>query len=176
MTGDGRRWSFASAREPARFGAAEHRRFPEAEHALGPHHATLCGIPESRLVVYLHHFRPDDARACGRCREKAAAAPTVPCGQERLHDQVLTAGPEPLRTHLLDALRSGAKIAIWIHGPAKKMAPYARLDRITDGAEAVKELLATRDSISVARVVQPAGEFIVLLPQHTRPIIAWAPQ
>lgn len=174
MTGDSAGWSFASAREPAGFGAAEHRRFPEQEHAFGAHRATLCGIPEAQLDVYLHYFQPEDVRACPRCREKAAAVPTVPCSQERLHDSVLAAAPGPLRTRLLDALRTGAQIDIWISGPANRIAVYAHADHITDEAQAVTDLLATHDHMSIARVVQPSGQFIVLLPQHTVPIIVWA--
>ncbi|MGW4793239.1 hypothetical protein ACWEPC_12605 [Nonomuraea sp. NPDC004297] len=163
----------ALQRHRRRFAAAEHRRSPEAEHAMGAH-ATLCGIPAKQIVVYRHLFRTSGARACPCCSERAAAAPTVPCGQERLHDKVLTAVPSPLRTRLLNALRNGAPIAIWIDGPADGVAVHAHLDHITDGAEAVKDLLATHDPIGIARVTQPSGEFIVLLPQHTDPVIAWA--
>ncbi|GGL53729.1 hypothetical protein [Planomonospora parontospora] len=70
--------------------------------------------------------------------------------------------------------RNGAAITMWVGGPADKIAFYARLDRITDGADAVKTLLATRDRLDLARVAQPSGEFVVLLPQHASPIIAWA--
>ncbi|GII04208.1 hypothetical protein [Planobispora takensis] len=173
MTADNEGWSFASAREPARFAAAEHRRSPEAEHALGADQATLCGIPEAQLDIHRHLFRTDDPRACPRCRQRAAAAPSVACAQERLHDKVLTAAPGALRTWLLNVLRDGAEIGIWISGPADRIAIHAHADRITDGAETVKNLLATHDRIGIARVVQPFGEFIVLLPEHTGPIIAW---
>jgi hypothetical protein len=81
-----------------------------------------------------------------------------------------------LWTRLLDALRTGAEINIWINGPADKIAPYAHLDQITDGAEIVQGLLSTHDPIGIARVAQLSGEFIVLLPQHTGPIIAFAAQ
>ncbi|WP_068904614.1 hypothetical protein [Planomonospora sphaerica] len=103
-------------------------------------------------MLHRHRFRPDDARACARCSELAAAAPTVPSSQERLHDEVLTSAPGPLRTRLLDALRNGAAITMWVRGPADKLAFYVRLDRITDGAAAVKALLATRDRLGLARV------------------------
>ncbi|MEU1725966.1 hypothetical protein [Nonomuraea sp. NPDC005692] len=136
-------------------------------------HATLCGIPAEQIVVYRHHFRTSSAQACPRCK-RAAAVSTVPCGQERLHDKVLTAVPGPLRTRLLNALRNGAPIAIWVNGPADRVAVHAHLDHITDGAEAVKDLLAAHDPIGIARVAQPSGEFVVLLPQHTDPVIAWA--
>lgn len=52
------------------------------------------------------------------------------------------------------------------------IAPYAHLDRITDGAEAIARLLF-HDRIGIARVAQPSGEVIVLLPQHTNPVIAF---
>nr|BFE86973.1 hypothetical protein GCM10020093_095740 [Planobispora longispora] len=134
----------------------------------------MCGIPEVQLDVYRHLFGPDDARACPRCREEAAAASSVACVQERLHDKVLTAAPGALRTWLLDVLRNGAEIDVWISGPADRIAVHAHADRITDGAEIVKDLLAAPAHIGIARVVQPFGEFVVLLPEHTGPIIAWA--
>ncbi|MFI7425058.1 hypothetical protein [Nonomuraea sp. NPDC049684] len=137
-------------------------------------HATLCGIPAEQMVVYRHHFRAGGTQACPRCSERAAAAPTAPCGQERLHDKVLTALPSLLRTRLLEALRNGAPITVWINGPADRVSVYAHLDHITDGTEVVRDLLATHEPIGIARVTQPSGEFIVVLPQHTAPIIAWA--
>ena len=77
---------------------------------------------------------------------------------------------------LLDVLRSGAQISIWINGPASQIAHYADCDCITEGAEAVLNLLASRDRIGVARIAHPAGEFIVVLPQRAAPIIAFATQ
>jgi hypothetical protein len=168
-------WSFASAREPAVFAAAEEIASPQAEHAYQPS-GTLCGIPEEQIVVYRHLFRPNYSNACPRCRVLAEAAPTVPCSQERLHDMVQSAALGPLRTQLLDMLRSGAKISIWINGPASQIAHYAHCDRITEGAEAVLDPLASRDRIGVARIARPAGEFVVVLPQRAPPIIAFAAQ
>lgn len=175
MTEDGKGWSFASAREPARFPAAENRGSPQAEHAFRSP-ATLCGIPEQQVNLYRHLFRPGNIRACPRCCEQAAAAPATPCAQERLHDSVLTAAPGLLRARLLDTLRNGAEISIWVNGPASAIAPHAHPGRITDGAEAARELLATHDRIGIARVPQPSGEFIVLLPQHADPVITFAAQ
>jgi hypothetical protein len=143
------------------------------EHAFEPP-ATLCGIPEEQIIVYRHLFRPGGIRACPRCREQAAAAPAVPCAQERLHDRVLTAAPGPLRAQLLDALRSGAKITTWITGPASQVARYAAPDRITHGAEAVQDLLNSGDRIGIARVAQPSGEFLVVLPERDAALIAFA--
>ncbi len=162
-------WSFASAREPAAFAAAEEIASPQSEHAYRSP-STLCGIPKEQIAVVRHHFRPDHSDACPRCRELTLAAPAVPCSQERLHDVVLTAAPGPLRTRLLDALRSGAEISIWINGPAKQIARYVDSDRISEGAEAVLDLVASGDPIGVARVAQPAGEFIVVLPERAAPI------
>ena len=166
-------WSFASAREPARFAAAEESDPPQAEHAFQPP-ATLCGIPEARVVLYRHLFKPASPRACPRCREEAAAAPPLPSAQERLHDKALTAPPGPLQGLLLDALRSGARIIIWVNGPGTVVARHARVAAITDGAAAVEHLLASRDPVGIARVAQASGEFIVVLPQHADPIIAFA--
>lgn len=173
MTEDSAGWSFASAREPARFAAAEESASPQAEHALKPP-ATLCGIPEEQVIVYRHLFTPGGIRACPRCREQAAAAPTVLCTQERLHSKVLTAAPGPLRAQLLDALRSGAKVPVWVTGPASQVTRHARVDRITHGAEAVRDLLSCSGRIGIARVAQPSGEFLIVLPEGDAPVIAFA--
>lgn len=172
MTPGPSKWSFASAREPARFGVAQENLAPETEHASGIGRGTLCGIPEEQIARYRHHFRPGHPRACPSCRVRVAAAPTVPCAQERLHDQVLAAEPEPLRTRLVQALREGARIIIWLGGPADRIGYHAHLDTITEGHEAVREQLATHEPIQIARVDHPLGEFVVLLPQHAPPLIA----
>ncbi|WP_106401482.1 hypothetical protein [Actinocorallia populi] len=167
-------WSFASAREPARFGAAEQRRSRGTEHALGGNHTTLCGIPEAQLVVWMHLFEPDGPQACADCRSHALEAPSVPCGQERLHDKLVSAPASPLQRRVLEALLAGAKIRIWISGPAQKMAVYANVDSLTDGAAAASDLLAAGCRLSVARVVQPSGEFVILMPEEADPVIAWS--
>lgn len=172
MTGNDAGWSFASAREPAVFAAAEESESPQAEHAFEPP-ATLCGVPEERVTIYRHLFNPDGIRACPHCREQAAAVPAVPCPQERLHDKVLAAAPGPLRTQLLDALRSGAEITTWITGSASQIARYVGSGRITHGREAIDGLLNSGDRIGIARVAQPAGEFLVLLPEREAPRIAF---
>lgn len=178
MTEDHAEWSFATARQAATFTAAQEPGHPHTDHAIGSD-GTLCGIPRDRVVLYRHLFSVGGSvAACPRCRELAAAAPTVPCGQERLHDLVLAAEPGRLRTELLEALRSGANISIWINGSNRAMAFYACLEHITDGAETVREVLSTgtseQERIGVARVTVPSGEFIVLLPQRADPIIAFA--
>jgi hypothetical protein len=170
--GGGIGWSFASAREPARFAAAEESGSSQAEHAFQSP-ATLCGIPDAQVVVYRYLFSLGRVHACPRCRERASAAPTLPSAQERLHDKVLTAPPGPLKGLLLEALRAGARITIWVNGPGT-VAKYARVAAITDGAAAVEHLLASRDPVGVARVAQASGEFIVVLPQQADPIIAFA--
>lgn len=174
MTEDSAGWSFAAAREPARFAAAL-KRGSGGEHARGSDPTSLCGIPEAELTVVRRLFAdsrsPD--RCCPHCRELAAAAP-VPCVQERLHDEVVTAPADPLRARLLDALRNGAEIVIWINGPARDIASYAETERITDGAGAVHRALDSMDHASVARIRQPGGEFVAVLTEHAVPVIAWA--
>ncbi|MEU4119041.1 hypothetical protein AB0F71_31670 [Kitasatospora sp. NPDC028055] len=50
----------------------------------------------------------------------------------------------PLRTDLLAALRRGARIAIWITGPAKDLTRFhSRIDRMTEEAGPAAEALAT---------------------------------
>jgi hypothetical protein len=171
--GDDLEWSFASARQSATFAAAEEEGSPQTEHAVRAGGA-LCGLPEEQIIIYRSMFKPNGIRACPRCRELAVSAPTVPCGQERLHDRVVTAVPGALRTQLINALQSGADIRIWINGPTIHVSRYTHSDRITDGAEAVRDLLASQDWVSVARVAHPSGEFIVVLPQHLAPVIAFA--
>ncbi|MFE6053958.1 hypothetical protein ACFQ6N_24670 [Kitasatospora sp. NPDC056446] len=74
----------------------------------------------------------------------AEAAPSRPCGQERLHDRLLQqADDAPLRTDLLAALRGGARIVVWITGPAEDLTrSYSRIDRMTEEAGPAAEALA----------------------------------
>jgi hypothetical protein len=167
-------WSFATAREPARFAAARQPLSPDVEHAIGGDE-TLCGIPGEQVDVYRHLFRPDGESACARCQEKAAAAPTERCAGERLHDLALTAAEGPMRDELIDALRQGADITLWINGPAASLAKhYAMLDQIVEGREPVVAALRTNDSIGLARVIHGSWQFIVVLPSKGRPNIARA--
>jgi hypothetical protein len=110
-------WSFESAREPARFTAALQSGTSGPDHAYGAD-ATLCGIPKEQTVTCRHLFQAASPRACRQCRDRAAAAPAIPSAQEQLYNKVLTAEPGPLRGHLLALLRGGAKIRLWINGPA----------------------------------------------------------
>jgi hypothetical protein len=173
VTGESPGWSFASAREPASFTAARDSGATQTVHAWDPP-ASLCGIPEERVLVIRSLFWPGSAGACPVCSERAAAAPTVPSAQERLHDKVLAAAPGPLRDRLLDALRRGARITLGVNGPADQVACYARPDSITTGAEAVGDLLRSGGRLGVERVSDSSGEFVVVLPEHGAPVIAFA--
>jgi hypothetical protein len=157
---------FAAAKEDGVPGGMEHAFQPDA---------TLCGIPAQQVSVYRHLFL-HSSRPCPRCRELAAAAPTMPCTQELLHGKVLAAEPGPLRTQLLEALAGGARIAIWVNGPAGHVAGHANADRITQGAGAVTALLGSGGRIGIARVAGPSGEFVVVLPEREAPVIAFAAQ
>ncbi|MBO4209210.1 hypothetical protein [Micromonospora echinofusca] len=167
-------WSFATAREPARFGLAVARTGPDLPHAYGGP-GTLCGIPGHRVEVYLSLFDTEDASACPSCRQRAAAAPTRPCAQERLHDRVLAAGAGPVREDLLAALRQGAAVPLWISGPAAGLARhYARLDRLVEGGPAVVAALKVDTSVGLARVAHEGGEFVVVLPDEGSAVVARA--
>lgn len=159
-------WSFATAREPAEFPAVEVEGVPGVEHAGGAGR-TLCGIRGRYLKIFLHHFQPQGLASCRKCRASAEAAPSRPCGQERLHDLLLQAADDgPLRTDLLAALRRGARIAIWITGPAKDLTRFhSRIDRMTEGAgPAAESLAAAGASITLARVEDAGRQYLVVLP------------
>ena len=174
VTADSPGWSFASAREAATFTAAYESGSTQTLHAFDGS-GTLCGLPEERVEVIRTLFWPGTADACPVCSERAASAPTVPSSQELLHDKVLTAAPGPLRDRLLDALRGGATIAIWVNGPADRVVVhYAQPDRITHEAEAVSNLHSSGGRLGVARVGDASGEFVVVLPEDGPPVIAFA--
>ncbi|MFF5054160.1 hypothetical protein ACFY1S_13355 [Micromonospora sp. NPDC000663] len=125
--------------------------------------------------MYRHLFDREDASACVTCRQRAAAAPTRPCGQERLHDRLLAAAAGPVREDLLDALRRGAEIKPWINGPAASLAKhYAQLDRIVEGSPALIGALSVNGSVGLARVEHGPWQFIVVLPDQGPPLIARA--
>jgi hypothetical protein len=167
-------WSFATARKPALFATAIHPPTPDVQHAYDGEES-LCGISEVQLEVYRHLFAPEDTSACPICRQRAAAAPTQPCGQERLHDRVLAAAAGPIRAELLDALQRGADIRLWINGPAADLAKhYGRLDQIVEGRPAVVAALDGDASVGLARVEDGPWQFIVVLPDHGPPLIARA--
>ncbi|MGW0215807.1 hypothetical protein ACWDXH_15585 [Micromonospora chokoriensis] len=167
-------WSFAAARVPAEFGAAVCPLTAGLEHAWGGEE-TLCGLVEDQVELYRHLFDREDASACPTCRQQAAVAPTWPCGQERLHDRVLAAAAGPLREELLDALRRGAEIKLWINGPAAGLAKhYARLDRIVEGGPALVAALSVNGSVGLARVEHGPWQFVVVLPDKGAPLIARA--
>ncbi|MER6076570.1 hypothetical protein ABT187_49555 [Streptomyces sp. NPDC001817] len=104
-------WYFATAREAARFGAGRLGGVTGVEHAMAGS-GTLCGVPEREVTRYRHLFDPAGPQACPRCREKAEAAPTQPCAQERLHNALQAAAPGEARDDLLAALRRGARVGL----------------------------------------------------------------
>ncbi|GIG03261.1 hypothetical protein Cci01nite_83540 [Catellatospora citrea] len=168
-------WSFATAREPSRFGAAIARSERETEHALGDEGATLCGVAEQAVDAHRHFFRPGHPSACPVCRERAAAAPTQPSGQERLYDIIQAAASGPVRAELSSALQRGANIRLWIYGPARGLAEhYARLDEIVEGGPAVAEALNVDGSIGLATVDHGRWQFVIVLPDNGPPLIARA--
>lgn len=174
---EGGSWSFATAREPAEFPAVGLKGVPGVLHAgeLGRGTGrTLCGLRYFR--VFLCHFQPRDLASCRKCRALAEAAPSQPCGQERLHDLLLREADDgPLRTDLLAALRRGARIAIWITGPAEGLTQsYARLDRMTEEVGPAAEALTVAGSASVtlARVEDTDRQYLVVLPFDGRARIA----
>ncbi|MFI9323226.1 hypothetical protein ACIGXI_26080 [Kitasatospora aureofaciens] len=167
-------WSFATAREPAEFPAVEVEGVPGVEHAGGAGR-TLCGIRGRYLKLFLHHFQPRALASCRKCRALAEGAPSRPCGQERLHDLLLREADDgPLRTDLLAALRRGARIAIWITGPAKDLTRFhSRIDRMTEEAGPAAEALAAGGlSITLARVEDTDRQYLVVLPPDGRARIA----
>ncbi|MFE6666353.1 hypothetical protein ACFVFH_22685 [Streptomyces sp. NPDC057697] len=170
-------WSFATAREPARFGACEVNGVPGVEHAVGAR-GTLCGISERHTTRYSHLFDPGALQSCRRCRQQAEAAPTEPCGQERLHDKVQGAAQGQARDDLLAALRRGAKVALWISGPSASLAKhYAKVDELTDGAGPAAEAFAAATTIGLARVEDGPWRFIVVLPEDGgSPLVARGPR
>ncbi|GLW32215.1 hypothetical protein [Actinoplanes regularis] len=167
-------WSFATAREPARFGLARDKAEPEKDHAyVGD--GTLCGLPEHRVEAYLTLFFPEGVQACSVCRQRCQAAPTQPCVQERLHDRVLKAEESSLREELLAALLVGADVSLWVNGPASQMAKfYAQLDQIVDGRTAVAAALDTDGIAGLARVQHGSWEYIVALPEEGPVVIGRA--
>ncbi|MGW4275079.1 hypothetical protein ACWEGQ_22565 [Streptomyces seoulensis] len=170
-------WSFAAAREPARFGACEVNGAPGVEHAVGAR-GTLCGIGARHTTRCLHLFDPAAPHACRRCRRQAEAAPTEPCAQERLHDRVRAAAPGRARDDLLTALREGARVALWINGPAATSARhYVRRDELTDGVGPVCDALDAAATIGVARVEDGSWRYVVVLPEDGgRPLVARGPR
>ena len=169
---NGEGWSFATAREPDKFTACIYPSLPSVEHAMGHgRNETLCGIPGDQVVVYRHLFSANGAKVCHRCGERAALAPDQPCGQERLHDEILAADPGPLRDELVDALRGGADIPLWINGPAVHVKSYVKLENVDD-SERIAAMLNATDRIGIARVVSGPREFIIVLPATGNPVIA----
>ncbi|MFE1314815.1 hypothetical protein [Streptomyces sp. NPDC058755] len=167
------RWSFETAREPARFGAAQVDGIPGTEHAVHSG-GTLCGIPKQRIVRYRHVFVARGPRACPECRRQVAAALPRPSTQERLHDRVLAAAAGSIRDDLLCALRSGAKVFRWINSPfASPAQHYVQIDELLDGAEAIAQALGAAEPVGLAQVDDGSWRFTVVLPHDGgRPAVA----
>jgi hypothetical protein len=164
-------WSFESAREPARFAAATRSSSPDQEHAMGDG-STLCGISADEVEVYRHLFYEGE-RACSRCAEAARDEPTVPSGQERLHGRVEQAESGAHQARLLDALRRGVPIDLWINGPSDQMARfYAELDSMAEGAAAARSVLVSNDRVGIAKVSVDETRYVIVLPVSGPPAIA----
>ncbi|MFF5185685.1 hypothetical protein ACFY30_18190 [Streptomyces sp. NPDC000345] len=170
-------WSFAAAREPARFGACEVNGAPGVEHAVGAR-GTLCGISARHTTLYLHLFVPDALQSCRRCRQQADAVPTQPGAQERLHGRVLDSAPGTMRDELLAALRTGATVRLWINGRSADLAKfYARIDELTEGVGPAAEAFASAATIGLANVEHDLWRFLVVLPEgDAPPIVARGPR
>ncbi|WP_157857858.1 hypothetical protein [Streptomyces durhamensis] len=170
-------WSFATARQPARFGAGERRGGPAGEHAMTDS-GTLCGIPESHITRYRHLFVSQDPQACPRCRQGAAAAPLQPSAQERLHHLVRTAVAGSARDDLLAALEKGARVALWLRGPTATLSQhYAQLGTLTEGAEHAGTAFDAAPTIGLARVQDDSWTYLVVLPEDEgRPLVARGPR
>ncbi|MFI2436755.1 hypothetical protein [Streptomyces sp. NPDC018693] len=169
-----RGWSFASAREPAFFTACEETEAPGTGHALSAGR-TLCGITRDRLTVYRSPFNPRRTTACPRCRELTDRAPDEPGVQERLHHRVRGAVPGPLREELLAALRQGARVGLWVDGPARTLVRhYGQVERIVEGGGPVEAVVRDDGRLGLARVVNGAREFVVFLPEGDRPFVTRA--
>ncbi|MFJ3876993.1 hypothetical protein ACIPW5_05995 [Streptomyces sp. NPDC090077] len=175
VTDDG--WSFATAREPARFAACEVHGAPGVDHAAGPR-GTLCGIAARHTTTRLHLFEPGALQSCLRCRTRAAAAPSEPCAQERLHRRVRDAAEGAARDDLLAALLRGAEVGLWVNGPSGGLAEhYAGLDALTDGAGPAAAAFGSAASIGLARVEDGPWRFVVVLPEDGgRPLVARGPR
>jgi hypothetical protein len=167
-------WSFDAAREPEMFALAKSSE-GVIEHAYGDN-GTLCGIPGESVEIYRSLFRANLSSACATCREVAAAAPTVPCVQERLFNLITEATPATLRDDLSRALRRGANVQLWINGPAKSLTQhYARLDDIVEGHDSVTSALPTTGSMGLARVEDEPHHYLVILPPDGLPAIGRKP-
>jgi hypothetical protein len=167
-------WSFATAREPATFGAAIDEQ-ANIEHAAGDKQ-TLCGIDMARVEVYRHLFGGRSTRNCPDCAAAVAAAPSEPSSQERLHDRVLAAAPSPLRDELLAALRNGADLRLGINGPAAAIVRhYARLDHLAAGRDALAAALSGAARAIIDEVVDAGGNFVVVQADDAPPVLGRRP-
>ncbi|MGI5180985.1 hypothetical protein ACQEVZ_32210 [Dactylosporangium sp. CA-152071] len=162
-------WTFTDAREAAWFGVGS---AGGTEHALDGA-GTLCGIPPARVTAQLHLFTASSGSACPSCAALAAAAPTRPCAQERLHTAIATAAPGPLRDDLAAALTRGAEITLWIGALGPDLAKhYADLDELDDNRAALAAALAVNEHAGLAHVLHGSWRSTVLLRDGEPPLIA----
>ncbi|WP_433042187.1 hypothetical protein [Dactylosporangium sp. CS-033363] len=160
-------WTFAAARRRPDFtcGIAA----DDSEHAVSGA-TTLCGLPVEEVGLVLSHFHPRRDKACPSCADEAAAAPSVPCGQERLHAIIAEAEPGPLRDDLRAALERGAEITLWISGTDLHK-QYAELDQLDENRAAVEAALASGVHAGVAHVLHGPWRSTVVLRENHPPLI-----
>ena len=88
------------------------------------------------------------------------------------------ATPSEARDDLLAALAKGARVVLWLRGPAADLARnYAKPQTLTEGAGPAAEAFDTATTIGLARVESRSWSFLVVLPQDgSRPLIARGPR
>ncbi len=168
-------WSFRTAREPATFPLATRRGARDILHAYTGD-GTLCGLRSDQIERFLGIFEPDDDDACPTCVRQAAAAPTRPCAQERLHGLVLCSAAGPVRDDLLAALCRGAEIDLWIGGSGTTMRRhYAEVDRVVEGHAAVARALGVEEHVGLAVVIDEPWRYVVVTPLAGPPVVGRGP-
>ncbi|MFE0653956.1 hypothetical protein ACFVZH_35900 [Streptomyces sp. NPDC059534] len=74
-----------------------------------------------------------------------------------MHDRLQAADPGEVRDALLAALRKGAPVRLWIHGPSASLARHhANLDSLTEGTEPAIAAFDTTKTIGLACVEDDA--------------------
>ncbi|MFF4659202.1 hypothetical protein [Streptomyces sp. NPDC001381] len=160
-------------RRPPFFTNCEETAAPGTSHGLSGGR-TLCGIPRDRLTLYRGPFTPAGETACPRCGERALGEPE-PGVEERLRHRVRGAVPGRPREELLAALRQGARVGLWVSGPAKDLVRHhAGRERIVEGGEPVEAVVRANRRLGLARVVHGTREFVVFLPEDDRPFVTRA--
>jgi len=83
--------------------------------------------------------------------------------------------PGQVRDERIYALWRGARIRLWIEGPAASLAKhYASLDQIIEDGSAEAAALYTDERIGLARVDHGRWQFVVVLPHAGPPLVARA--